>query len=95
MKKAAALLLALFVAVAVFISCIYIGENLNHHCYGEDCTICMELRTAEAIISNTGMIIAVMTSVISFLIFKVCKPVQKQTKLAGRSLISLKVELLV
>ena len=43
MRKIIALLMALIVAAAIFVSIIYIGENLNHHCCGEDCSICMEL----------------------------------------------------
>ena len=92
MRKIIALLMALIVAAAIFVSIIYIGENLNHHCCGEDCSICMELRAAEAVISNTGM--AAAAAIISFLIITVYKPVQKHTKLVGESLISLKVELL-
>ena len=92
MRKIIALLMALIVAAAIFVSIIYIGENLNHHCCGEDCSICMELRAAEAVISNTGMAAAAVAAIISFLIITVYKPVQKQTKLVGESLISLKVE---
>jgi hypothetical protein len=95
MRKIIALLMAIIVAAAIFMSVLYIGENLNHHCSGEDCSICMELRTAEAVISNTGMALAAIASIISFLIITVYKPAQKQTKLVGRSLISLKVEILV
>jgi hypothetical protein len=94
MKKLIAVLMALLIAAGIFISCLFIGENLHHPCCGDNCKICMEIKQAEALISNTGLLLAALAAVISILFVSVYKPVQKQTMLINRSLISLKVELL-
>ena len=94
MKKIFALLMALIIAGSIFVSCLFIGNNLHHNCSGGNCSICMEIKQAEALISNTGLLLTALAAVISILFILVYKPVQKQTMLINRSLISLKVELL-
>ena len=91
-KAVSWLVIAVF-SLVIFCSSAFIITHAEHDCGGEDCSICMELRAAEAVISNTGMAAAAVAAIISFLIITVYKPVQKQTKLVGESLISLKVEL--
>ncbi len=94
LKKAIAIVLCLAILVLPILAEIYVVENVEHTCVGEECPICMELHMAIQIFNNLALGVVMLCTialVIGLFIIVLSKMYQVIVK---DTLISLKVELL-
>ena len=91
--KRAALLICLLFCLSVALSGLYVALHADHHCSGEECTVCAELAVCVTLLGTTAVAAAIATSSTVF-----PRPVSQQRNrrvalCAPHSLISLKVKL--
>lgn len=72
-RKRISLALCMVFLFITFASLFYIVEEADHHCTGEDCPVCAQIREAEQNLRNlgTGAVVYESTYVLPFLILLV------------------------
>lgn len=94
LKKVIAIVLCLAILVLPTLAEMYVVENAEHTCVGEECPICMEIHMAIQIVNNLSLGVVefcAITLVVGLFIVVFSKMYQVIIK---DTLISLKVELL-
>jgi hypothetical protein len=94
-KRLLALILCLTVLFVQLLFLTYVEEHINHDCTGKDCSICVQIEASIKSINNYKSYYTAAIFVLTIVIVAViiC-PVGDVLCLFGRTLISLKVELL-
>ncbi len=95
-RKSLAIVLSIVLIVFFVCSILFIAQEADHDCSGEDCPICEEIKVLEKAIEElgTGMIAVIITCAIIFgfvdkLFFN------NNNKEKNESLVSLKIEILI
>lgn len=90
-------LLAAFACVAmvfvIFFSIFFLALEYNHHCVGEDCQICHEIKGCTQVLRSLGLTAAVLLSIASVIGFWGICAAHKALLSASYTLVSLKVKL--
>lgn len=85
--------LVIVVLMSIIFSFIYICEEKNHHCSGEDCPICLQLQQAHELLNVMKQTIMCIVSIISIPIILVHLLYSMPILHRQRTLITLKVKL--
>lgn len=94
LRKAAALFLAVFVLTVMFLAHDMVTLNANHHCTGEDCSVCTLVNTVLKNLSGVNCICTGVWSVVFFCVFTQFYLLFKKYISVRNTLVLLNVELL-
>ena len=85
--------LAVLLALVMLFSVVYIALEADHDCCGEDCAVCVQLRTCENLLRNL-FLTAVLLSAAGCLCALICVIARSDLRFAHpHTLIALKVKL--
>lgn len=88
-----AVILSVIMALFVLVSVVYIAENRNHECTGKDCDICHNIESCERVLSQLGLSVFYLASIIPVMMILSILPCVLDRFLMHKTLITLKVQL--
>ncbi len=88
-----ALLLAVTVIFAVLFSALFIAQNADHNCIGDDCQICYAISVCENVLKTIGSALAVVILAALVGVFRFFLPSVSKRTAYRTSLVTLKVKL--
>lgn len=92
-KRLIATLLTVMVIFVVLFSSLFIVENANHDCIGDDCPICYEISVCENTLKAVAYAFVYVGIAALFAVFTFLSPFPKKNSNNSTSLVSLKVKL--
>ena len=94
LKRIVTLLLVAAVCFAMLFSVCFIAAETDHDCAGEGCVICARLDACENMLTAVSLAAVTLAAFAAVTRFAIHIPATALNELDGRTLISLKVELL-
>ena len=92
MRGIAGVLAVVLLAVVLF-SSYYIAEESGHHCEGEECQICENIRQCEAVLQQLGLGIILMASLVIPTVWSMLAKNLRECTFTAETLVSKKVRL--
>lgn len=94
MNRIKAVFFMILMVGILFCSYSYMIENVHHDCSGEECPVCMELRTVMQIVSQVKLLSVLPVALAVLCVFTLICIGMRAVLCANKTLILLKVELL-
>ena len=92
MRGVAGVLAVVLLAVVLF-SSYYIAREAGHHCEGEECPICENIRQCEAVLQQLGLGIILVASLVMPTVWSLITRSLRAYMFAAETLVSRKVRL--